>query len=136
MLAGPGGPCPLQLSVPRPATEADRARALAEAALARGHELRRPDDARQCRTAIGSYESAEAAFAVLGLGPRRAEALLGLGLLHKDCLLDHAAAVRTLTSALPLFLDSGSRLCPPGDQRRPDPLLPVIFPDPLKPPSP
>jgi CHAT domain-containing protein/Flp pilus assembly protein TadD len=108
LLAGPGGPCPLRLAVPRPATAADRARVLAEAALARGHALRRTGDVQHCRTAIVPYESAEGAFAALGLVPRRAEVLFGLGLLHKDCLLDHAAALRALTSALPLFRGTGA----------------------------
>ena len=94
------------MTAPRPATGADRARALAEAALARGHALRRAGRAAGCRTGIAPYESAERGFADLGLPNRRAETLLGLGLLHKECLRDDAAALRVLTQALPLFLGS------------------------------
>ncbi len=100
---GPRGPCPLRLDPRRPATATDRARVLAETALARGHELRRTRKEARCRAGIAPYREAERGFRALGLAPRRAEALLGLGLLDKDCLRDPGAALPVLAAALPLF---------------------------------
>lgn len=97
------GPCGLRLAVRRRATGADRRRALAEADLARGHELRRSRRPEACRAGIGPYESAERGFAALGLPRRRAEALLGLGQLQRGCLGDNDAALQTFTRAEPLF---------------------------------
>ncbi len=111
LTAGPGGPCPFRMAPPWPATAGDRARALAEAALAHGHAARRAGQAASCRAGIAPYESAARGFAGLGLPGRRAEALLGLGLLHKECLRDDAAALAPLTAALPLSL--GPAAAPP-----------------------
>ncbi|HVR95504.1 MAG TPA: CHAT domain-containing protein [Thermoanaerobaculia bacterium] len=101
--AGYRGPCGLRLAARRRATAADRRRALAEAELARGHRLRRTHEPEQCRAGIPLYESAERRFAELGLPRRQAEALLALGLLHKDCLKKSEAALQVFTRAEPLF---------------------------------
>ncbi|MEA2690862.1 MAG: Tetratricopeptide repeat, partial [Acidobacteriota bacterium] len=74
---GPRQPCPLRLEARRPATAADRARTLAETALARAHELRRPQEEKRCREAITLYQQAQRQFADLGLPSRRTEALRG-----------------------------------------------------------
>ncbi|MFL6233032.1 MAG: CHAT domain-containing protein [Thermoanaerobaculia bacterium] len=103
LLEGPGGPCGLRLAEHRPATAADRQRALAEAELARAHELRRTHKPELCRVGIAPYESAQRRFADLGLPRRQAEALLGLGQLQRICLRDGKAALRTFTRAEPLF---------------------------------
>ena len=97
------GPCGLRLAEHRRATPADRQRALAEAELARGHALRQTKEPKACRAGIAPYESADRRFADLGLPRRRAEALLGLGVLQHECLHDYPAAVRTFTRAEPLF---------------------------------
>lgn len=97
-----GQPCDLRLAERRRSTAADRGRALAEAELARGHELRRQKTPESCRAGIPLYESAERRFAELGLPRRRGEALLGLGKLQRECLQDNAAALRTFTRAEPL----------------------------------
>lgn len=101
--AGFQGSCDLRLAARRRATTDDRRRALAEAELARGHAMRRTKKPEPCRAGIAPYESAERRFADLGLPRRRAEALLGLGLLHKQCLRDYQAAFQALTRAEPLF---------------------------------
>jgi len=101
--AGFRGPCGLRLAEHRRATAADRRRAAAEAELARGHALRRTKKPEVCRGGIAPYESAQRGFADLGLPRRQAEALLGLGLLQRDCLHEAEAALRTLTQADPLF---------------------------------
>jgi CHAT domain-containing protein/Flp pilus assembly protein TadD len=101
--AGFHGPCGLRLAEHRRATAADRKRTLAEVELARAHALRRTHEPKACRAGIAPYESAQRRFADLGLPRRRAEALLGLGLLlHKD-LHDEKAALQTFTLAEPLF---------------------------------
>jgi CHAT domain-containing protein/Flp pilus assembly protein TadD len=97
------GPCGLRLAERRRATAADHRRAAAEADLARGHALRRPKKPEACRAGIAPYESAQRGFVDLGLPRRRAEALLGLGLLQRDCLHENEAALRTFTQAEPLF---------------------------------
>ncbi len=97
------GPCGLRLAEHRRATAADRRRAAAEAELARGHALRRTQKPEACRAGIAPYERAERGFADLGLPRRRAEALLGLGLLQRDCLHEDEAALQTFTRAEPLF---------------------------------
>lgn len=97
------GPCGLRLAEHRRATEADRQRALAEAELARAHDLRRTEKTESCRAAVAVYESAERRFEDLGLPRRRAEALLGLGQLQRYCLHESEAALRTFTRAEPLF---------------------------------
>jgi CHAT domain-containing protein/tetratricopeptide (TPR) repeat protein len=74
---GQGGPCPLRLAEQRRATAADRARVLAETALARAHELRRPRDEKRSRQAVDRYAEAQRRFQELDLPVRRAEALLG-----------------------------------------------------------
>ncbi|HKV11312.1 MAG TPA: CHAT domain-containing tetratricopeptide repeat protein [Thermoanaerobaculia bacterium] len=102
--AGSRGPCDLRLAEKRHATAADRERAKAEAELARGHAQRRTRKPEQCREGIAPYESAERRFAGLGLPRRRAEALLGLGLLHKECLKENEAALRAFSRAEPLFV--------------------------------
>ncbi|HEY0781986.1 MAG TPA: CHAT domain-containing tetratricopeptide repeat protein [Thermoanaerobaculia bacterium] len=93
LLAGRRGPCDLRLAERRPATAADRQRALAEVKLARAHKLRREAKLAPelCRTAVPLYESAQRGFGALDLPRRRAEALLGLGQLERECL-DHKAA--------------------------------------------
>jgi tetratricopeptide (TPR) repeat protein len=101
--AGFRGPCGLRLAARRRATAADRRRALAESELARGHALRRTWEPEPCRAGIAPYESAQAAFAELGLPRRRAEALLGLGLLLRKCLRENQAALQAFTRAGPLF---------------------------------
>lgn len=103
LLSGHGGACGLRLATRRRATAADRRRALAEAELARGHALRRTREMGPCRAGIAPYESAQDRFADLGLPRRRAEALLGLGLLHKECLRENRAALAALTRTEPLF---------------------------------
>ncbi len=100
---GPRGPCGLRLAEHRRATGADRRRALAEAKLVHAHELRRPKEPKACRAGVAVYESAQRQFADLGLPQRRAEALLGLGQLQRECLHDDKAARRTFTRAEPLF---------------------------------
>jgi CHAT domain-containing protein/tetratricopeptide (TPR) repeat protein len=104
-LTPPGfrGPCGLRLSERRRATATDRRRTVAETELARGHALRRPKKPEACRAGIAPYESAQRGFADLGLPRRRAEALLGLGLLQSDCLRDDKAALQAFTRAEPLF---------------------------------
>jgi CHAT domain-containing protein/Flp pilus assembly protein TadD len=97
------GPCGLRLTEHRRATAADRQRALAEAELARGHAQRRTREPKACRAGIAPYESAQRRFADLGLPRRRAEALLGLGLLQRECLRDNEAALQAFTRAKPLF---------------------------------
>lgn len=100
----PGRPCGLRLAERRRATEADRRRALAEAELARAHELRRAGkDPKELRAGAALYESAERRFADLGLPRRQAEALLGLGVLQRNGLYDEAAALQTFNRAEPLF---------------------------------
>ena len=106
LLHGPRGPCGLRVAEPRRATAADRLRALAEAELARAHELRRTHDPKVCRAGVAVYESAQGRFADLGLPRRRAEALLGLVLLQRNDLHDNAAALRTFTRAESLFAGS------------------------------
>lgn len=101
--AGFRGPCGLRLAEHRRATAADRRRAAAEAELARGHALRRTQKPEACRAGIAPYESAQQGFADLGLPRRRAEALLGLGQLQRDCLHDDREALQTFTRAEPLF---------------------------------
>jgi CHAT domain-containing protein/Flp pilus assembly protein TadD len=96
------GPCGFHLAEHRRATAADRQRALAEAELAGGHELRRTHEPKACRAGVAPYESAQRRFADLGLPRRRAEALLGLGLLQLECLHDDNAALQTFTRARPL----------------------------------
>lgn len=93
------GPCGLRLAEHRRATAADRQRALAEAELARAHKLRQASN----RAAVAVYESAQRRFEDLGLPRRRAEALLGLGLLQKEHLHENEAAFQTFTRAEPLF---------------------------------
>lgn len=95
--------CGLRLAVRRPATAADRRRALAEAELARGHALRKTGKPANCRAGIAPYERAERGFADLGLPRRQAEALLGLGRLQRDCLGQSRAALAVFTRAEPLF---------------------------------
>ena len=100
--SGSRGPCGLRLAEHRRATAADRRRALAEAELARGHELRRTRKPDLCRAGITPYESAQGHFSELGLPRRRAEALLGLGQLQYKCLHDDKAALQAFTRAEPL----------------------------------
>jgi CHAT domain-containing protein/tetratricopeptide (TPR) repeat protein len=97
------GPCGLRLAERRRATAADRRRAAAEAELARGHALRRIKKPEACRAGIAPYERAQRGFADLGLPRRRAEALLGLGQLQRECLHDDREALRVFTRAEPLF---------------------------------
>jgi CHAT domain-containing protein/tetratricopeptide (TPR) repeat protein len=97
------GPCGLRLIEHRRATEADRQRALAEAELARAHDLRRTKEPKSCRAAVAPYESAERRFEGLDLPRRQAEILLGLGQLQRDCLHDNDAALQTFARAEPLF---------------------------------
>ncbi len=101
--AGFRGPCDLRLAEQRRATAADRRRALAEAELARAHALRRTKKPGPCRAGIALYESAQRGFADLGLLRRRAEALLGLGLLQRQCLLEDKAALQVFIRAEPFF---------------------------------
>ncbi|HEY4574304.1 MAG TPA: tetratricopeptide repeat protein, partial [Thermoanaerobaculia bacterium] len=104
LLDGPRDrPCALRLAEHRRATAADRQRALAEAELARAHELRRTREPKACRSGVAVYESADQRFLDLGLPRRQAEALLGLGLLQRDCLHADKAALQTFTRAEPLF---------------------------------
>ncbi len=98
------GPCGLRLVDRRRATTADRKRAAAEAELARGHALRRTKKPEACRAGIAPYESAQRSFADLGLLRRQAEALLGLGLLQRDCPRGNEAALQTFTRAESLFV--------------------------------
>jgi CHAT domain-containing protein len=105
LLAGSRGPCGLRLAARRRATAADRWRALAEAELARGHALRRSGEPEPCRAGIVAYENAQRRFAGLGLPRRRAEALLGLGLLQKKCLRENEAALRAFARAELLSAD-------------------------------
>ena len=100
---GSRGPCGLRLAERRRATAADRRQAAAEAELARGHSLRRTQKPEACRAGIAPYESAQGGFAGLGLPRRRAEALLGLGLLQHECLHEDEAALQAFTRAEPLF---------------------------------
>jgi len=102
LFAGSFGPCDLRLAEQRRATAADRRRALAEADLARAHELRRTRKPESCRAAIAPYESAQSGFADLGLPRRRSEALFGLGQLQQECLQENAAALQAFTRAEPL----------------------------------
>lgn len=97
------GPCGLRLAERRRATAADRLRALAEAELARAHDLRRNGGPKAWRAGVSVYESAERRFADLGLPRRRVEALYGLGLLQRDRLHDDDEALQTFTRAEPLF---------------------------------
>ncbi len=97
------GPCGLRLVEQRPATPADRERALAEAELSRGHALRQTWKPEPCRTGIAFYESAQHRFEEMGLQRRRAETLLGLGQLQRLCLKDDAAAFQTFSRAASLF---------------------------------
>ncbi|HEY2292308.1 MAG TPA: CHAT domain-containing tetratricopeptide repeat protein [Thermoanaerobaculia bacterium] len=107
LLDGPRDrPCALRLAEHRRATAADRQRALAEAELVRAHESRRTQEPKACRAGVAPYESAEHRFADLGLPRRQAEALLGLGLLQRDCLHDDRAALQAFTRAEPLFAGS------------------------------
>ncbi|MFL6197139.1 MAG: CHAT domain-containing tetratricopeptide repeat protein [Thermoanaerobaculia bacterium] len=101
----PGGPCDLRLAERRRATGLDRQRALAEGELARAHELRRSSKPESCRAGVAPYEDAQRGFAGLGLPRRRAEALLGLGLLQRICLHDDKAALQAFNRAEPLFTD-------------------------------
>jgi CHAT domain-containing protein/Tfp pilus assembly protein PilF len=102
--AGSRGPCGLRLVERRRATAADRRRAQAEAELARGHALRLTHKPETGRAGIAPYESAQRRFADLGLPRRRAEALLGLGLMQRNDLHDDAAALQAFTRAdEPLF---------------------------------
>jgi CHAT domain-containing protein len=103
ILTGPPGPCDLRLAEHRPATAADRERALAEAELAQAHALRRTHDPKACRAGVAVYESAERRFVGLGLPRRQAEAFYGLGVLQRNCLHAGAAALLTFTRAEPLF---------------------------------
>jgi CHAT domain-containing protein/tetratricopeptide (TPR) repeat protein len=103
LLSGHGGPCGLRLATRRRATAADHRRAVAEAELARGHALRRTREPGPCRAGIAPYDRAQDRFADLGLPRRQAEALLGLGLLHKQCLRENRAALQAFTRAEPLF---------------------------------
>src|SRR4051812_4753818 len=96
------GPCGLRLAEHRRATEADRRRAAAEAGLAHAHQLRLTRKAETCHAGIAPYESAQRGFAALGLPRRRAEALLGLGLLQRYCLQDNKAALQVFARAEPL----------------------------------
>jgi CHAT domain-containing protein/Flp pilus assembly protein TadD len=103
LLAGPPCPCGLRLAEHRPATAADRERALAEAELARAHGLRRTREPKACRAGVAVYESAQRRFADLGLPRREAEPVLGLADLQRKCLGDDATALQTLTRAESLF---------------------------------
>jgi CHAT domain-containing protein/tetratricopeptide (TPR) repeat protein len=104
LLDGPRDrPCALRLAEHRRATAMDLQRALAEADLARAHELRRTKEPKACRSGVAPYESAERGFAGLGLPRRQGEALLGLGQLQRECLDDNAAALKAFTRAEPLF---------------------------------
>jgi CHAT domain-containing protein/tetratricopeptide (TPR) repeat protein len=102
LISGSGGPCDLRLAARRRATAADRARALAETELARGHALRRTKEPESCRAGVLPLESAQRRFADLGLPRRRAEALLALGLLQKDCLRQSEAALQAFIRLEPL----------------------------------
>jgi CHAT domain-containing protein/tetratricopeptide (TPR) repeat protein len=102
---GSRGPCNLRLMEQRPATAADRQRALAEAELARAHALRRSHEPKECRAGIAPYENAQRRFADLGLPQRRAEALFGLGQLQRDCLQDQEAALQAFVRTEPLSAD-------------------------------
>lgn len=101
--AGSRGPCGLRLVERRQATAVDRRRAEAESELARGHALRQTHKPETSRAGAAPYESAQALFADLGLPRRRAEALLGLGLLQRNDLHDNAAALQAFIRAEPLF---------------------------------
>ncbi|HEX5718318.1 MAG TPA: CHAT domain-containing tetratricopeptide repeat protein [Thermoanaerobaculia bacterium] len=102
LLSGSGGPCDLRLAARRRATAADRARSLAETDLAHGHARRRTWEPESCRVGILPLESAQRRFADLGLPRRRAEALLALGLLQKDCLRQNEAALQAFIRLEPL----------------------------------
>ncbi len=104
---GARGPCNLRLLEKRPATAADRQRALAEAELARAHARRRSKKPELCRAGVAQYENAQRRFADLGLPQRQAEALFGLGNLQRDCLQDKEAAVQAFVRTEPL--SSGDR---------------------------
>lgn len=97
------GPCGLRLAEHRPATPADRKRALAEEELAWAHKLRRTHEPESCRAAIPLYESAQHRFMDLGLPRRRTEALYGLGLLQQKCLHNDTATLQAFTRAESLF---------------------------------
>ena len=99
------GPCGLRLAERRRATAADRRRALAEVELARGHELLQAGKPESCRAGIPLLESAQRRFADLGLPRRRAQALLRLGMLERDCLRDDKAALGAFTRTEPLLAD-------------------------------
>jgi CHAT domain-containing protein/tetratricopeptide (TPR) repeat protein len=103
VFSGFRGPCDLRLVERRRATAADRRRAVAEAELARAHSVRRSHKPELCRTGIAPFESAQRAFADLGQPQRRAEALLGLGLLQRQCLHENAAALQAFSQVVPLF---------------------------------
>jgi CHAT domain-containing protein/tetratricopeptide (TPR) repeat protein len=103
MPSGFRGPCGLRLTEHRRATAADRRRAVAEAELARAHALRLTRRPEPCHAGIASYESAQRGFANLRLPRRRAEALLGLGQLQRECLHDDKAALQAFTRAESLF---------------------------------
>jgi CHAT domain-containing protein/tetratricopeptide (TPR) repeat protein len=100
--AGPRGPCDLRLAARRRSTAVDRERALAEAELARGHALRRSHEPELCRAGIASFETAQRRFAELSLPRRRAEALLALGVVQRECRHERAA-LQTFMQAEPLF---------------------------------
>jgi CHAT domain-containing protein/tetratricopeptide (TPR) repeat protein len=101
--AGFWGPCDLRLAERRQATAADRRRVSAEVDLASAHAQRQTRKPEACRAGIASYESAQRGLADLGLPRRRAEALLGLGLLQRYCLQDKKAALGAFTRAKALF---------------------------------
>ncbi|MFY9825802.1 MAG: CHAT domain-containing tetratricopeptide repeat protein [Thermoanaerobaculia bacterium] len=101
--SGSRGPCGLRLAEHRRATAADRRRTLAETELARAHALRRSPDPKAWRAAVAVYESAQGRFSDLGLPRRRAEALLGLGLLQRNNLRDDKAALQAFNRANPFF---------------------------------
>jgi CHAT domain-containing protein/Flp pilus assembly protein TadD len=103
LLDGPKVACGLRLVEHRRATAADRRRALAEAELARAHQLRRTHEPAACRAGVVVYESAQRRFADLGLPGRQAEALLGLGKLQRECLQENEAALQTFTRAESFF---------------------------------
>ncbi len=102
-LDGAAGPCPIRLLERRPATAGDRERAAAEAALAEAHARRRQNAEASCRAGAADYARADTLFARLALPRRRAETLLGLGMLDADCLGEKTAALAALRRAEPLF---------------------------------
>jgi CHAT domain-containing protein/Flp pilus assembly protein TadD len=70
-----------------------------------------------CRAGVAPYESAARGFAALGLPRRRAEALLGLGVLQSECLHDSEAALGTFLQLEPLWAGDPA-LESDGRQRR------------------